>query len=313
MATDDLQKTGYDEYVRMDEGEGRTEEGRQGLGLIPTTPGVQGVAGRRHSCQQITGDKVSLLELHRYSYSRCYGVFSLSITISLSFIVILHEQQTETIEDILPDSMSKSQTGFEENNGEEPVPSSGIKCHSKIMGQDLQGAGTENKATEVTQDKCPFILDRLCPASTTAVEENYYYSAFGRDLKTETDGDPAAVEVGTTASLPPTLSRLSKVVEENATHSPITLESQQSLSQGSSSRRAQCPSDAVSEERYGNVSHHTLPLTETKKDKMPLSLILPELEKQKKGKKGRPFKKKTIMKMAKLLAIAQEKIGRAHV
>ncbi|XP_041758797.1 uncharacterized protein si:ch73-347e22.4 [Coregonus clupeaformis] len=221
---------------------------------------------------------------------------------------ITEHKGTEVGEEILTDKTSKSMAAFKVKNDEGSAPFSDIHSHSKIMAQDLQRKATERRATEVIHDKCPPFSQRLCPVGLTNVQESCILSS-GFDVKKNRGRDSAAVDVGTIVSFPPFSSNLSKNIKGNVTLSPTALESQQSsLSASSLSDHAQYSREVVDEKTYADVSHQTLPLADTKKgkEKMSFNSLLPVMEKQQKRKAGRPYKKKTLVKMAERLAIAQE-------
>ncbi|XP_024252000.1 uncharacterized protein LOC112230016 [Oncorhynchus tshawytscha] len=213
---------------------------------------------------------------------------------------ITEHKGAEGGEEVLTDkTYKKNMSEFKVKNEDDSSPFSDIHSHSKIMAQDLQRG-----ATEVIQDKCSPFLERLCPVGLTNVQESCILAS-GFDVKKKTGRDSAAVGIGTIVSFSPFSSNLSKNIKGTVTQSPIDLELQQSsLSDSSLSDPGQYSRAVVDEKAYADVSHQMLPLSETKKGKEKISL-LPVMEKQQKRKVGQPYKK-TLVKMAKLSAIAQE-------
>ncbi|XP_014032537.1 uncharacterized protein si:ch73-347e22.4 [Salmo salar] len=210
---------------------------------------------------------------------------------------ITEHKGTEVGEETLTDM-----TAFKVKNDEGSAPVSDIHSHSKIMAQDLH-----RKATEVTHDKCPSVSERSCPVGLTNVQEICILSS-GFDVKKNRGRDSAAVEVDTIVSFPPFSSNLSKNMKGNVTLSPTEkIAVTQGLSASSLSNHTQYSRE--DEKTYADVSHQTLPLAGTKKgkEKMSFNTLLPVMEKQQKRKAGRPYKKKTLVKMAKLFAIVQER------
>nr|XP_029513830.1 uncharacterized protein LOC115128275 [Oncorhynchus nerka] len=225
---------------------------------------------------------------------------------------ITEHKGTEVGEEILTDKTYKSMTAFKVKNDEGSAPFSDNHSHSKIMAQDLQRKAAERRATEVTHDKCPSFSERSCPVGLTNVQEICILSS-GFDVKKIRVRDSAAVEVGTIVSPPPFSSSLSKNIKGNVTLSPTEkIAVTQGLSASSLSDHARYSREVVDEKTYADVSHQTLPLADTKKGKEKMSItLLPVMEKQQKRKAGRPYKKKTLVKMAKLLAIGQERYSDA--
>ncbi|CAB1351241.1 unnamed protein product [Coregonus sp. 'balchen'] len=182
-------------------------------------------------------------------------------------------------EEILTDkTYKKSMAAFKVKNYEDSCPFSDIHSHSKNMTQDLQREATERRATEVIQDKCSPFLERLCPVGLTNVQESCILAS-GFDVKRKRGGDSTAVGVA------------------------ILAEPNSSLSDHGQYSRV-----VVDEKAYADVAHQMLPLAETKKGKEKISfhsLFLPVMEKQQKRKAGQPYKK-TLVKMTKNSAIAQE-------
>ncbi|XP_035650947.1 uncharacterized protein LOC118399186 [Oncorhynchus keta] len=225
---------------------------------------------------------------------------------------ITEHKGTEVGEEILTDETYKSMAAFKVKNDEGSAPFSDIHSHSKIMAQDLQRKAAERRATEVTHDKCPSFSERSCPVGLTNVQEICILSS-GFDVKKIRGRDSAAVEVGTIVSPPPFSSSLSKNMKGNVTLSPTEkIAVTQGLSASSLSDHARYSREVVNEKTYADVSHQTLPLADIKKGKEKMSFtLLPVMEKQQKRKAGRPYKKKTLVKMAKLLAIGQERYSDA--
>uniref|UniRef100_A0A8C7GEJ2 C2H2-type domain-containing protein n=1 Tax=Oncorhynchus kisutch TaxID=8019 RepID=A0A8C7GEJ2_ONCKI len=226
---------------------------------------------------------------------------------------ITEHKGTEVGEEILTDKTYKSMTAFKVKNDEGSAPFSDIHSHSKIMAQDLQRKAAERRATEVTHDKCPSFSERSCSVGLTNVQEICILSS-GFDVKKIRGRDSAAVEVGTIVSPPPFSSSLSKNIKGNVTLSPTEkIAVTQGLSASSLSDHARFSREVVDKKTYADVSHQTLPLADTKKgkEKMSFNTLLPVMEKQQKRKAGRPYKKKTLVKMAKLLAIGQERYSDA--
>ncbi|XP_055731969.1 uncharacterized protein LOC129819604 [Salvelinus fontinalis] len=217
---------------------------------------------------------------------------------------ITEHKGTEVGEEILTDNTYKSVTAFKVKDDEGSAPFSAIHSRSKIMAQDLQQKATERRATEVTHDKSPSFSERSCPVGLANVQEICILSS-GFDVKKNRGRVSAAVEVGTTVSFPPSSSNLSKNIKGNVTLSPTE---KVAVTPGLSSDHAQYSREVV-DEKTDAVSHQTLPLADTKKgkEKTSFNTLLPVMEKQQKRKAGRPYKKKTLVKMAKLLAIGQER------
>ncbi|XP_036826777.1 uncharacterized protein LOC118946457 [Oncorhynchus mykiss] len=213
---------------------------------------------------------------------------------------ITEHKGAEGGEEVLTDkTYKKNMVEFKVKNEDDSSPFSDIHSHSKIMAQDLQRG-----ATEVIQDKCSPFLERLCPVGLTNVQESCILAS-GFDVKKKTNRDSAAVGIGTIVSFSPFSSNLSKNIKGTVTQSPIDLELQQSsLSDSSLSDPGQYSRAVVDVKAYADVSHQMLTLLETKKGKEKISL-LPVMEKQQKRKVGQPYKK-TLVKMAKLSAIAQK-------
>ncbi|XP_010899194.3 uncharacterized protein si:ch73-347e22.4 isoform X1 [Esox lucius] len=174
-----------------------------------------------------------------------------------------------------------------------------MRSHSKSMAQDVLRELSERKATEIIQDKCLPFSEELFPVGQTKVQETGVLVS-GFDIKNDSGRGPAFSSLLS--------SNLSKNTR-NVTPSPTSLVSQQSsLSDFSVSDPTQYLRGAVDEKSCAVVSHQMLPPAETEKveEKMSFNSHLPVMKKQQKRKVGRPYKKKTLVKMAKLFAIAQD-------
>lgn len=173
------------------------------------------------------------------------------------------------------------------------APPSDIHCLSNTT--VLEGPVTQEPATEDMQNRSTSVSD---PVHVSVKKKDTL--GCRDDLGMKTHREAAAFEGGTVASL-----SLSSHKKGDPLYSNTVLEPWQPLFQHPPNDQAFTSRQVVDEQGDVSTSHQALSVGENQEEKMTFCSILNQMQQQQKRKPGRRCKKKTLVKMAKLLVIAQ--------